>query len=311
MRERNAMFVESKEPRAVKDTDLLTLDLKVEVDGKTMTQLSGEGLQYTMGDKVYIPEFAKELAGMKAGEKRNFKVSYPADSEQKELAGKEVTYHAELKGLKEKILPELNDEFAKEFGGHDHLADLRKKVGEDLETYLKRASRVKAERELLDKLVEKNPLEVPKGLVKRHAEEMAKQNLNRMGIKEATKEDIGHFTEQFMTRAEKEIKAGFLLEAIISAEKVELAPEDEAQKLKEISEQYKIDESKLKDQLGEETIKHFRAQWLEDKALDFLFSQSKIKDKKVSADEAHSHAHHEHEGHEDHDHEHEGEEGKA
>jgi trigger factor len=211
-----------------------------------------------------------------------------------------------LKGLKEKILPELNDEFAKEFGGHDHLADLRKKVGEDLETYLKRASRVKAERELLDKLVEKNPLEVPKGLVKRHAEEMAKQNLNRMGIKEATKEDIGHFTEQFMTRAEKEIKAGFLLEAIISSEKVELSGEDEAKKLKELSEQYKIDESKLKDQLGEETIKHFRAQWLEDKALDFLFSQSKIKDKKVSADEAHSHAHHDHEGHE-----HEGEEGKA
>lgn len=309
MRERNAIFEELKEERPAQDGDLLTIDMKAEADGKPYPEAGGQGLQYTMGQDVYIPGFAKELAGIKNRETRNFKVKYPDDSPRKEFAGKEFNYTVEVKGIKQKILPELNDDFAKEFAGQDDLVSLRKKIREDLEKYLARASRVKMERALLDRLVEKNPLEVPKGLVKRHAEELARTNLKRMGIKEPGAEELEKLGAEFSARAEKEIKAGFILEAVIAKENIALTPESEESKLKELAENYQIDVSKFKDQMGEESLKHFRAQWLEEQALDFLFSESKIKDKKVSADEMHSHSHeHEHDHDHGHGHEHEGEE---
>jgi len=301
-----------KDDRPALDGDLITLDLKAEQDGKPVPDAGGQGVQYPMGQEVYIPGFAKELAGVKKGETRSFKVKYPENAERKEFAGKEYNYTAAVKGIKQKILPEINDDFAKEFGGQENLEALRKKIREDLEKYLVRASRVKMERSLLDKLVEKNPLEVPKGLVKRHAQEMASTSLKRMGVKEPGQQDIDKFSGEFSARAEKEIKAGFILEAIIAKEGIALKPEDEEVKIKELSATYQIDAAKFKDQMGEESLKHLQAQWLEDQALDFLFSQSKINDKKVSADEMHSHEHdhehdhdHDHEHGHDHDHEHE------
>jgi len=288
LRERYAVYQEPKEQRPARDGDLLVLDLKAELDGKPFPQAGGENLQYTMGQEAYIPDFAKQLAGIRVGESRTFKVKYPEDSPRKELAGKELTYTVALKSLKEKILPELNDDFAKEFGGQENLAALRKKVGEDITTYLKRLSRLKMERALLDKLVEQNPVEVPKSVVRRHSRELAANGLRGMGLKEPGEEELERFSSHFAERAEKEVKAGFILEAIIEKEKLELGPEDEERRFKELAGVYQLDPSKLKDQLGEEQLKHFRAQWLEDKALDFLFSQSKIKEKRVSSEETHS-----------------------
>jgi len=289
MRERNAIFTEPKEQRPAKNGDLLVVDLKAEINREPVPNAGGDNIQYALGQEVYIPGFAKELAGVGVGEKRTFKVKYPADAPRKELADKEVQYTVEVKSLKEKILPELNDEFAKEFGGHENLADLRKKVGEDLKAYLKRASRIKLERSLIDKLVELNLLEIPKGLVKRHAEELARTALIRMGVKDPSSDDIVKLSEQFTARAEKEVKGGFILEAVVEKEGIKLEPADEDARLKEMAETYQIDPGKLKDQFGADALKRLQAQWLEDKALDFLLSQSKIKEKRVSAEESHSH----------------------
>jgi trigger factor len=318
MRERAAVYQTPAEDRPVQDTDLLTLDLKAESEGKVVPDAGGNGVQYPMGQQAIIPGFAKELAGMKKGETRKFKVKYPDDAPRKEYAGKEYDYTVELKDVKQKILPELNDDFAKEFGGQETLALLKEKIKEDIKKMMERASRVKLERALLDQLVEKNPTEAPKGLVKRHAKELARSAMRNMGLKEVPEEQVETISAEFTERAEKEIKAGFILEAVIAKENVALTPEDEETKIKELSAQYQTDPAKFKDQMGEEGLKHFRAQWLEDKALDFLFSQSKITDKTVSSEEIYKHEHdheheHEHEHHHDHehgpgcDHEHEGE----
>jgi len=285
MRERYALYQDPKEPRPAQESDLLVLDLKAELDGKPFPPASGDNLQYTMGQETYLPGFARELAGIRVGESRTFKLKHPEDSPRKELAGKELTYTVALKSLKEKILPELNDDFAKEFGGQENLVELRKKVGGDMASYLKRLSRLKMERVLLDKLVEQNPVEAPKGVVRRHSRELAESSLRRRGVKEPSEEELGRFSSQFAERAEKEVKAGFILEAVIAKENLQLGKEDEERRLKELAGIYQVDPSKLKDQLGEDQLKHFRAQWLEDQALDFLLSQSKIKDKRVSSEE--------------------------
>jgi len=289
LREKSAAYEELKEPRPARDGDLLLIDLKAELEGRPVPSAGGENLQYPMGRDIYIPGFAGELAGIKPGEKRAFVVKYPADHPRSEFAGKELSYSVEVKGLKEKILPALTDDFAKESAGQESVAELKKKVAEDLEKYLKQLSRVKLERALLDKLVELNPLEVPGGVVKRHSRELAGDALRRMGVKEPKPENLDAISGQFAERAEKEVKAGFLVQAIIEKESVKLSPEEEELKLKELSAAYRTDAAKLKDQLGEDAWSRLRASWLEAKALDFLLSQSKIVDKKVSAEEIHQH----------------------
>ena len=104
----------------------------------------------------------------------------------------------------------------------------------------------------------------------------------QLGIKEPKAEEFESIVNQFMARSEKELKAGFILEAIIEREGIKLTPEEEEQKLKELSEQYQMDLEKFKARLTNEILERFRQRWLEDKALDFLFSVSKISIKKVS-----------------------------
>ncbi len=285
LRERQAVFQEPKQARPAQTGDLLTLDLKAELEGKPLPGEGGAGIQYSMGGESYIPGLADALSGIQAGDKRNFKAIFPKDHYRPELAGKEVSYTAELKGLKEKILPELNDDFAKEVGGHKDLVELEAKVREQLEKYYQRAGRVKLERSLLDKLVELNPLEAPKRLAAGRAREVAEQWLARMGIKEAPPEQLEPMIAETLPRAERELKAGFILEAVIEKEGIKLDADKEEAKLKEMAERYQMDPSKLKDQLGKDALDRLRSQWLEETALDFLLSGLKIKDKQVKPNE--------------------------
>jgi len=285
LRERQAIYQEPKEPRPAQKSDLLILDLKAEAGGKNLANEGGVGIQYSMGAEAYIPGFAEALAGIKLGEKRTFKVNFPEKHPSPELAGKEVEFTVDLKGLKEKILPELNDDFAKEAGGYQNLAELRVKTREQLEGNCQLISRVRLERNLLDKLVELNPMEAPQRVVRKRAEELAKDWLNRMGVKEPAEDQLEKMTEEARPRAEREIKAGFILEAIIEKEGIQLAPESEEARLKELAERYQIDPSKFRDQMGKEAMERLRIQWLEQTALDFLLSGTKIKEKRVKLNE--------------------------
>jgi len=281
LQEKNAIFQEPKEPRPAQTGDLLNLDITAEYNGKVFPPLSGQGFQYILGKESVIPGFEDHLSGLTLGEKRTFHVKFPEDHPYEELKGKEVVYTVELKGLKEKILPEINDEFAKEVAGAKDIADLREKTRERFEQYFQRLARSRLERNLLDKLVELNPVEAPKRLVQKRALELARRFCQQMQIDNPTKEDLEELSKDILPRVEKDIKAGFLLEAIIEKDGIKLDPDKESAKLKELSERYRIDVSKLEDQLGKESLEVLKSQWLEEQALDFLISQSKIKDKKV------------------------------
>jgi trigger factor len=285
----NAVYQDLKEVRPVKHGDLLVLDLKAECEGKELADQAGKNIQYPMGQETYIPGFEKEIEGMKTGDKRSFKVKFPEDHPRKTLAGKEVEYTVEVKGLKEKALPKLDDDFAKELG-EENLAALKEKTRKNLADYLERTSRLKMERVYFDKLVAANPMDAPKTMIRMRANELAETAFRRMGLKDPDKELFDKTVEEFLSRAETEVKAGFILDAIIEKEELKLTPEDEEKKIKEMAEKYQIDVEKLKDQVKDESLTHLRTQWIEEKALDFLFSVAKIKDIKADPDAAHTHS---------------------
>ena len=286
LRNRHSYYQEVQEPRKAQEGDLVIMDLKAELEGKILERETGENLQYPMGAEIHIPDFAQEISELLPGEKKSFQVKYPDDHQIPELAGKEVNYTVELKGIKEKVMPELNDQFAQELGEFKNLDELKEKVGKQLEEYYQRISRVRLERELLDKLVELNPVEVPRKLVRRRAQELAQEWFQRVGINNPGQEEFEKMVEEFTPRAEKEIQAGFILEAIIEKEGIELTPEEEEAKLKELADRYQMNVEKLKDQLGEPAMARLREQWLEEKALDFLLTEARIKERKVNPKEA-------------------------
>ncbi len=286
LRDRHSFYQEVKEPRKAKDGDLVVMDLKARLEGELLERESGENLQYPMGTEIHIPGFADQIRELLPGEKKSFSIRYPDDHHIEELAGKEIDYTVEIKGIKEKVVPELNDDFAREVGEYKNLDELREGVRKHLEEYYQRVSRIRLERALLDKLVELNPIQAPQRLVKRRAEELASEWFQRMGIKNPSQEDFEKMTEQYLERAEKELKAGFILEAIIEKEGISLSPEEEEAKLKELADRYQMNVEKLKAQLGERALARLREQWLEDKALDFLLSQARIKIRKKSPEEA-------------------------
>ena len=286
LRNRHSYYQEVQEPRKAQEGDLVIMDLKAELEGKILERETGENLQYPMGAEIHIPDFAQEISELLPGEKKSFQVKYPDDHQIPELAGKEVNYTVELKGIKEKVTPELNDQFAQELGEFKNLDELKEKVRKQLEEYYQRISRVRLERELLDKLVELNPVEVPRKLVSRRAQELAQEWFQRVGINNPGQEEFEKMVEEFTPRAEKEIKAGFILEAIIEKEGIELTPEEEEAKLKELADRYQMNVEKLKDQLGEPAMARLREQWLEEKALDFLLTEARIKERKVNPKEA-------------------------
>ncbi len=286
LRNRHSYYQEVQEPRKAQEGDLVIMDLKAELEGKILERETGENLQYPMGAEIHIPDFAQEISELLPGEKKSFQVKYPDDHQIPELAGKEVNYTVELKGIKEKVTPELNDQFAQELGEFKNLDELKEKVRKQLEEYYQRISRVRLERELLDKLVELNPVEVPRKLVRRRSQELAQEWFQRVGINNPGQEEFEKMVEEFTPRAEKEIKAGFILEAIIEKEGIELTPEEEEAKLKELADRYQMNVEKLKDQLGEPAMARLREQWLEEKALDFLLTEARIKERKVNPKEA-------------------------
>jgi len=176
-----------------------------------------------------VPGFEEALIGMEVGKEGEFRVTFPQDHPRRDLAGREVLFRAKVKEIREKILPELDDEFAKDLGVTDVKA-LRKKVREELERRKEEDYRRRVREALLDELISSNPMEVPSSLLQGRAQ----------AIYERWKREEGGDTDEraweaCMKAAERDIKTAFLLEEIARREGIEVKEEEVEERLKEIS----------------------------------------------------------------------------
>ncbi len=197
-------------------------------DGKAIEGAKAEDYLLAMGSGNLIPGFEDQLLGMKKGETREIQVTFPADYTNKEIAGKEARFSVTLKEIKKKILPELNDEFAKDTGGHKTLEELKARIKEDLEAR-KRDEQGSAQREeLMSKLVDAHAFDVPQGMVEHELQTMARQQATRfakqgMDIKSF---DVKKFMEKNRDLAVKRVKGILLLEEIAEKEKIEVTDQE-------------------------------------------------------------------------------------
>jgi trigger factor len=233
-----------------------------------------------MGGKNTVAEFTQNLVGASAGEERTFDVSYPEDTADKRLAGKTFVYTVKVNGIKQKSLPELNDEFAKELGEFDSLDAVRKQIRENMEAEKRHTVEHAAKDKLVAELVKRNDFEVPESLIDRQIDLRLERGLRAlaaqgMKMEDLKKMDLPRLRAGQRDQAVNDVKSSLLLERIADLEKIEVGDEEVNRELEALAKQSKQTSEAVRARLTEDGgLDRIRMRIRSEKTLDFLYHQS-------------------------------------
>jgi trigger factor len=237
-----------------------------------------------LGSNALIPGFEEELVGMRRGETKTFRITFPKDFYETSMAGKESEFTVTVNEVKEKKSPELDDEFAKQMG-YENLADMRAKaeqfVTQDRTDEVDR----KLRSDLLSAVIEKNPFDVPaaliesqtRALVQDWAQELKRQGIDDQSIQGAISSEI----ESIKKRADSQVRASLVLEAIAKKESIEVKDAELEGEFAKAAEQMKLDVEKLKEFYGKNPARQedFVFRLRQERTVAFLLEKAKIKGK--------------------------------
>jgi trigger factor len=229
LRQRTAEWAPAERPAGEGDAVLVDY-VRLNAKGKPIRKTEQKDALVELGASGLLPEFRTNLVGTKAGDHRDFQVTYPADFGNEELRGRSSTFSVDVQGVRERRVRSLDDEFAKEIAGMRDLAELKARVRLNLEG----EARVKAQREqeesLVDQVIARNPMELPESMVVEYLEELV-QRLKGEG-REWSSEEEERFRTEYRPLAERRIKRDLLLDSIARAESVTVSDEDIDQALR-------------------------------------------------------------------------------
>ncbi len=258
-RENNARSINVTD-RPVKDKDDTIIDFDGYVDGVAFAGGKGENYPLTIGSGAFIPGFEEQLIGKNIGEECEVNVTFPEDYHAEDLAGKAAVFKCVVKEIKEKELPELDDEFASEVSEFDTLKEYKEDIKKNLsEKKIKNAQDAKEEA-VVDAIIADAKMEIPDAMLETQQRQMIEefaQNIKQQGLSfdqylQFTGMSTDKFMDQVKPQAEKRIKSRLVLEAIVKAENIEVTDEDYDNEIKEMAEMYKMDAAKVKEMMGEE-----------------------------------------------------------
>lgn len=249
-------------------------------EGKSIEGAKAQDHLLHLGTGSLIPGFEEQITGMNKGETREISVKFPDDYSNNELAGKDAKFTVTLKEVKKKVMPELNDEFAKDIGDHKTVDELKARVKEDIEIR-KKNELVSAQREaILTTLIDAHSFDVPEGMVDREINSMARQQVTRMarqGIDVQKVFDAAKFRQEHRDIAVKRVKGTLILDAIADKEKIEVsdAEVNNAMAAMARSANQKLEAVKQYYESQEGGMDNLRASLVEEKTLSLLLSKAK------------------------------------
>ena len=281
-RENSARTI-SVEDRPVKDGDITTLDFEGFVDGVAFEGGKGTDYPLTIGSGSFIPGFEEQLIGAELNKEVEVNVTFPEDYHAKDLAGKPATCKCKIKDIKEKELPELDDEFASEVSAFDTMAEYKEDVRKSLEMKKADAAKIAKEEAVIDAVIEDAKMDIPDAMVETEQRQIIEEFSQRMRMQGLTMEQYMQFTgmtpqalmDQTKPQALKRIQSRLVLEAVAKAEDLKASEEDYAAEIKDMSEKYQMEEDKIKEMLGEKGKKQVEEDLAIRKAVDFLVDNAK------------------------------------
>ena len=269
----------------VAEGDVANIDFKGFVDGEAFEGGEAEGHDLEIGSGTFIPGFEEQLVGLKAGDEKDVKVTFPEEYQAEELQGKEATFEVKVNEVKEKETPEFNDDFVKEelegFDDAETAEDVKAKVTEDLKAYKEQEKDFELRESLVVQASENAKMEIPEAMVESEQQRMLQEYEQRLAqqglnlelfeqISGQTKEDL---LEQMKDDAFKRVRTGLTLQAISDAENIEASEEDIDNELQKLAEQFQMAKEDIKNVLGDLTVieNDIRNQ----KAIEFLVDNRK------------------------------------
>ncbi len=282
IRENMAEYSPAEAGYTVAQGDMVIMDFTGLLDGVPFEGGHGEDHQLLIGSGNFIPGFEEQLIGLTAGTDKDITVTFPAEYHSTELAGQEATFAIRLKEIKNRVLPELDDDFAKEMGEFDTMVELRAKLAETIEKQEKERIESELREQIVKALVERNPLEVPASLVDRQIEHMLESAKKRLSSQRLTLEMMGmdeeKYKSEFRDVGEHKVKSSLILSALARQEEVKVEESDIEEQLKKIAEENGQNFDKLKEfytnnEQAHETIVDYL---IDEKVFSFLIANIEI-----------------------------------
>ncbi len=262
MRERNSR-TEDVTDRAAADGDITNIDYEGFCDGVAFAGGKGEGQELVLGSGTFIPGFEEQIVGKNIGEEFDVNVTFPAEYHADELAGKEATFKCKLNSIKVKILPELDDEFAKDVSEFDtyaeYVADVKAKITED---HTKHAD-AEVDDQLIAALIDKVEGDIPTCMYENEAENLVRDydmRLRSNGLSlndymKYTGKDLDGLREEMIPQATKQVKTRLALERIADLENIEIDDAAVDAEIERIAKAYNMEPAQVTEYVSRDNVK--------------------------------------------------------
>jgi len=276
--------------RPLQEKDFAVIDFEGRLDEKPLEGWKAKDHLVEVGSKTMVGGLDQKLVGLPLQKDQDLVITLPEDYPRKELAGKEIKVRVRAKEIKEKVLPALDDELAKEAGDFQTLQELKDRLRKGLEEQKQAQAEHAAKEKLLDFLREKHPFPVPKSMIDRQVEVILARTESRLagqGMKfDSDNLDPQKLRESLTPLAEKEVRGRLILEKVAELETITASEADLQQRLEQLAAQMNQRVEAVKSQLQKkDRLEDLRAVIQEEKTLDFLLSQAKIVEGKSAPEE--------------------------
>ena len=276
-RENNARTI-AVDDRPVQDGDVVVLDFEGFMDGVAFEGGKGENFSLTIGSGAFIPGFEDQLIGAEIDKEVEVNVTFPENYQEAGLAGKPAVFQCTVKEIKEKQLPDLDDEFASEVSEFDTLEEYRESVRKYIEERKEEEEKKEKEEKVVDAIIEGAQMDIPEAMITTQQRQMADEFAQRIRMQGISIEQYfqvtgltrAAFLEQMKPQAESRIKSRLVLEAVAKAENIEASEEEYQAEIKKMAEDYQMEEAELVEMLGEFEKKSIREDINIRKAVDFV-----------------------------------------
>lgn len=253
-RNQNARFV-TIEDRAVKDGDIVKLDFEGKKDGVPFEGGKGENYSLTIGSKSFIDGFEEQLIGMNIGEEKVIEVTFPQEYMEKSLAGQKATFDVKINEIKEKQLPELDDEFVKDISEFDTLDQLKEDIKKTISQRKEKDATREFENDIIEQIVKNSKIDLPKEMIDTEADHMFNefaQGLSYQGMNvdmysKYINKSIDELKNEMKPEAEKRVKGSLVLEKVKQLENVGYSEDQVERELEQMAQMYGMEVDKLKD----------------------------------------------------------------
>ena len=283
-RESNARTI-TVEDRPVQDKDMTVIDFEGFVDDVPFEGGKGENYPLTIGSGAFIPGFEEQLIGAKLNEETEVKVTFPEDYHAEDLKGKDALFKVTVKEIKEKELPEIDDEFASEVSEFDTLEEYKEDIRKKLTEKKENEARAKKEDAVMEAVIADAKMDVPDAMIETQAEQLAGDYAGRLQQQGLSLEQYFQFTgldrekflEQMKPTALKRIQSRLVLEAIVKAENIEVSDEEYEAELQKMADTYKMELDKIKELFGDAEKEQLTEDVAIQKAVELIVKEAKEK----------------------------------